>query len=145
MKRELAQASDDSRRLRDKLSRLERENRQLEVVVSRLGGRDARRLKAQVKILLQCRPRLQILVVPLRQAASWWVVSGVSCGRRKTSTRKRSSSLPRWNGRLTRAVAVRMPIYDTKVDFKVKNVIFIGKPTTCWAAVCDAWRASSRR
>lgn len=48
LKQELEQASDDSKRLTDKLCRLERENRQLGVVVSRLGGHDASRLKAQV-------------------------------------------------------------------------------------------------
>lgn len=48
MKRELEQASRDSRQLTDKLRRLEEENKQLGAVVYRLGGRDARRLKAQV-------------------------------------------------------------------------------------------------
>lgn len=48
MKQELEQASHDSRQLTDKLRRLEDENRQLGAVVSRLGGGDARRLKAQV-------------------------------------------------------------------------------------------------
>lgn len=49
MKKELDQASDDSRRLTDKLRRLEQENKELGAVVSRLGGRDARHLKAQVR------------------------------------------------------------------------------------------------
>lgn len=48
MKRELEQASHDSRQLTDKLRRLEEENKQLGTVVYRLGGRDARRLKTQV-------------------------------------------------------------------------------------------------
>lgn len=50
LKQELEQASDDSKRLTDKLCRLERDNRQLGVVVSRLGGHDASRLKAQVHV-----------------------------------------------------------------------------------------------
>lgn len=48
MRNELERASDDSRRLTDKLCRLEEDNRRLEAVVSRLGGQDVRRLKAQV-------------------------------------------------------------------------------------------------
>lgn len=48
MKTELKRASDDSMRLTDKLCRLEEDNRQLEAMVSRLGGQDARKLKAQV-------------------------------------------------------------------------------------------------
>lgn len=48
MKTELKRASDDSKRLTDKLCRLENDNRQLEAMVSRLGGQDARKLKAQV-------------------------------------------------------------------------------------------------
>lgn len=48
MKKELERASDDSRRLADKLVRLEEDNRHLKAMVSRLGGQDARRLKAQV-------------------------------------------------------------------------------------------------
>lgn len=48
MKTELRRASDDSKRLTDKLGRLEEDNRQLEAMVSRLGGQDARKLKAQV-------------------------------------------------------------------------------------------------
>lgn len=48
MKKDLEVASEDSRRLTDKLFRLEEDNRQLEAMVSRLGGQDARRLKAQV-------------------------------------------------------------------------------------------------
>lgn len=48
MKTELKRASDDSKRLTDKLCRLEDDNRQLEAMVSRLGGQDARKLKAQV-------------------------------------------------------------------------------------------------
>ena len=49
MKTELKRASDDSKRLTDKLCRLEEDNRQLEAMVSRLGGQDARKLKAQVR------------------------------------------------------------------------------------------------
>ncbi|CAM9861377.1 unnamed protein product [Ectocarpus fasciculatus] len=52
MRNELERASDDSRRLTDKLCRLEEDNRRLEAVVSRLGGQDARRLKAQLFSLL---------------------------------------------------------------------------------------------
>ncbi|CAB1118147.1 unnamed protein product [Ectocarpus sp. CCAP 1310/34] len=52
MRSELERASDDSRRLTDKLCRLEEDNRRLEAVVSRLGGQDARRLKAQLFSLL---------------------------------------------------------------------------------------------
>lgn len=48
MRKDLEVASEDSRRLTDKLFRLEEDNRQLEATVSRLGGQDARRLKAQV-------------------------------------------------------------------------------------------------
>lgn len=50
MKQELERASEDSRRLADKLVRLEEDNRHLKAVVSRLGGQDARRLKAQVGV-----------------------------------------------------------------------------------------------
>lgn len=49
MKEELQQASDESKNLTDKLSRLEQENRQLGAVVHRLGGQDARHLKHQVR------------------------------------------------------------------------------------------------
>eukprot|EP00903_Cladosiphon_okamuranus_P015439 g14260.t1 len=52
MKTELQRASDDSKRLTDKLCRLEEDNRQLEAMVSRLGGQDARKLKAQLFSLL---------------------------------------------------------------------------------------------
>lgn len=48
MKTELVQASDESERLMDKLHRLEEENKQLGEVASRLGGQDARLLKAEV-------------------------------------------------------------------------------------------------
>lgn len=48
MRKDLELASEDSRRLTAKLFRLEEDNRQLEAMVSRLGGQDARRLKAQV-------------------------------------------------------------------------------------------------
>ncbi len=51
MKTELERASDESKRLQDKLSRLEDDNRKLEAMVSRLGGQDARRLKAQVGLI----------------------------------------------------------------------------------------------
>lgn len=51
MKTELERASDESQRLRDKLLRLEDDNRKLEAMVSRLGGQDARRLKAQVSFI----------------------------------------------------------------------------------------------
>lgn len=58
MKTELKRASDDSKRLTDKLCRLEEDNRQLEAMVSRLGGQDARKLKAQVPAVLRNRSQM---------------------------------------------------------------------------------------
>lgn len=52
MRRDLEQASHDSCQLMDRLRRLEEDNKQLGAVVSRLGGCDARRLKAQVCLQL---------------------------------------------------------------------------------------------
>ena len=49
MKRELLQASNESKRLTEKLRFLEEENKKLGVVASRLGGQDARRIKAEVR------------------------------------------------------------------------------------------------